>query len=338
MNVSNAVVHVLRGPVVESKHNGHIAVVDWQGRLLAHLGQYTHLTFARSTAKPLQSIPVVESGAAARTGMTQPEIALMCASHSGEPDHTEAARSILAKSGLTPDSLSCGVHEPWHRPTAEAMRLRGEKPTALHNNCSGKHAGMLALAACRGDSVAGYIRPEHPVQRRMRETVADMCGLSSEELAVGIDGCGVPVFGMPLWRLAYAFARLGRPDSLGPTRAEAAAAIVAAIRAYPRYIAGTGRFDTQLIEATRGRIVGKMGAEGVFALTVPDLGIGVAVKIEDGAERALYPTVVETLFQLGLLDEAEQKRLQSFRTPANTNWQGMQVGGLLPVFQLHRQE
>ncbi|TBL78316.1 asparaginase [Paenibacillus thalictri] len=334
MNRSEIVAHVVRGPIVESKHHGHLAVVDHRGHVKYAVGQPDVFTFIRSTAKPLQAISVVESGAA--RGLAQQQIALLCASHGGEPGHTEAAHAILASLGLTAEALTCGAHEPFHAPTAAAMRARGECPTALHNNCSGKHAGMLALAAMYEADIGSYASPNHPVQLQMRKTVADMCEFPEDRLALGTDGCGVPVFGMPLDRLARAYARFGQPDDLGSSRVKAINLIKDAICNYPYFIAGTGRFDTKLIEVTQGRIIGKMGAEGVFALTCPDANLGLAVKIEDGSERALYPVVMEALIQLDMLKAAEIAELQAFHTPKVTNWKGTEVGAILPQFQLRQ--
>lgn len=336
MSRSEIIVHIIRGSIVESKHRGHIAAVDAQGCLHYYLGQHTCFVYARSTAKPLQAIPVVETGAAKKSGLSMKEIALLCASHSGEPEHTDAARSILEKSGFTPDDLACGAHEPFHQPTAAALRRQGKMPTPLHNNCSGKHAGMLTLAAFQNVPSFRYFSPDHPVQQQMLQVVADMCGLPEEDVALGIDGCGVPVFGMPLNRLAYAFARLGKPAGLAPSRSEAIGIIMEAVRNNPRYIAGTDRFDTRLIEVTKGRIIGKMGAEGVYALTIPEHGLGMALKVEDGAERALYPAVVEALAQMHQLNETEQEELKRFHTPALKNWQEKEVGRIVPSFRLQR--
>ncbi|MEC0247305.1 asparaginase, partial [Paenibacillus chitinolyticus] len=213
MSASSAVIaRVIRGPITESIHRGHIAVVDHTGRLLHSLGDPHAVTFARSTAKLIQALPVLESGAASDFGFTDAEIALICASHNGEDQHVRAARSILAKAGAEADDLQCGSHYPFHKPTSRQMRQEGEAPTPLHNNCSGKHSGMLSLAAKLGVSAEHYMSPEHPVQRQMLQAVAEMAGLAPEEIPLGVDGCGVPVFGLAIDRLALAYARLGKPD------------------------------------------------------------------------------------------------------------------------------
>ncbi|RTE03628.1 asparaginase [Paenibacillus whitsoniae] len=332
MKLSNIIVRATRGNITESLHRVHFALVNAEGALLAGAGDSRLLTFARSTAKLIQALPVLESGAAERFGLTEAEIALCCASHNGEAEHVSAAQGILSKLGLNPLHLQCGAHEPYHAPTAQAMRERGEKPTTLHNNCSGKHSGMLALCAQLGASPDTYMAISHPVQQAMLEAVSAMSNVAPRDMELGIDGCGVPVFGMPLDKLALAFARLGKPDGLPAARQAACRGIVAAVRKFPAYLAGEDRFDTQLIEVTGGRIVGKMGAEGMFALTIPDKGLGLSLKIEDGNQRALYPAVLEALIGLNLLTSEEAAKLADFRQPVIRNWQGTEVGRILPQF------
>lgn len=334
MKPSNTIVRVYRGNITESIHRVHLAVVNTKGSLLHGAGDPQLLTFARSTAKLIQALPVIESGAVDHFGLGDAEIALCCASHNGEAEHVSAAQGILGKLGFHHEHLQCGAHEPYHAPTAQAMRERGEAPTTLHNNCSGKHSGMLALCAHLGASPDTYMSLQHPVQQLMLEAVCAMSDIPKSQMELGIDGCGVPVFGMPISHLALAFARLGSPEALSEARANACQRIVAAVRKYPQYLAGSDRFDTQLIEVTQGRIIGKMGAEGIFALTVPEKGLGLVLKIEDGNQRALYPAVVEALRQLDLLSAAEVNQLAAFHTPTVHNWQGTEVGIIRPDFQL----
>ncbi|MBD0379327.1 asparaginase [Paenibacillus sedimenti] len=334
MKPSDMTVRIYRGPITESIHRFHLAVVNTDGALLHQAGDPHLLTFARSTAKLIQTLPVIESGAADHFGLGDAEIALCCASHNGEAEHVSAARGILGKLGYTHEHLQCGAHEPYHAPTAQAMREQGITPTTLHNNCSGKHSGMLALSAHLHAAPDTYMSIEHPVQQLMLEAVCAMSGVPQELMHLGIDGCGVPVFGMPIDRLALAFARLGSPAGLAEARASACRRIVAAVRKYPQFLAGSDRFDTRLIEVTGGRIIGKMGAEGIFALTMPEEGIGFVLKVEDGNQRAMYPAVVEALKQLGLLKESEVSALAAYHTPTIHNWQGTEVGRIQPDFQL----
>ncbi|NRF92776.1 asparaginase [Paenibacillus frigoriresistens] len=334
MKPSDTIVRIFRGSITESIHRVHLAVVNTGGTLLHQAGDPQLLTFARSTAKLIQALPVIESGAADHFGLTDAEIALCCASHNGEAEHVSTAHGILGKLGYHHEHLQCGAHEPYHAPTAQAMRERGESPSSLHNNCSGKHSGMLALCAHLGASPDTYMSIQHPVQQLMLDAVCAMTGVPKPEMQLGIDGCGVPVFGMRIDQLALAFARLGRPDELPQARANACQRIVAAVRKYPQFLAGSDRFDTRLIEVTGGRIIGKMGAEGIFAVTIPEQGLGFVLKIEDGHVRALYPAVVEALKQLSLLSESEVSELASYHTPTIHNWQGTEVGIIRPDFQL----
>lgn len=334
MNSSEMILRVTRGPLTESIHRGHIAVVRSDGTLVHHLGNAELLTFARSTAKLIQALPIITSGAADHFHLSDAEIALCCASHNGEQIHTDTALSMLQKIGRKPEDLLCGAHKPYHKPTADEMGKKGIAPTVLHNNCSGKHSAMLALAAQLGVPHEQYMEPEHPVQQLMLQAVSSMSGAAEAEIPLGIDGCGVPVFGLALSRLALAYARLGKPEGLPAEIAEASKRVIRAIRRYPEMLAGSDRFDTQLISVTKGRILGKMGAEGVFAVTVPDEGIGLALKVEDGARRALYPVVTEALFQLGLLSAEETKALSAFHRPVLRNWKGTIIGELVPEFSL----
>lgn len=332
MRESIQLIHVMRGAVVESIHRGHMAVVDTSGRLLAGAGNPDFVTYARSSAKFIQAVPVVASGAAEAFGYTEQEIAVMCASHGGEPTHVNTVAAMLGKLGIGPEKLLCGAHAPYHKPSADALVEEGRHPSSLHNNCSGKHTGMLTLASYIGAPLETYLEPDHPVQKLMLAAFAEFAGIAEDEIAVGVDGCGVPVYGAPLKNIALAFARLGKPS--GPLPVEACRTIVGAVSKHPYMIAGEGRFDTALIEATGGRLVGKMGAEGVFAVTIPGSGLALASKIEDGNQRANYPAVTEALMQLGWLSQEESERLSSFHHPVVKNWAGTEVGRIVPVFKL----
>ncbi|WP_442603883.1 asparaginase [Paenibacillus sp. KN14-4R] len=331
---SNLTVRVLRGPMMESLHTGHAVVVNTQGEILFSAGNPNFVTYARSTAKLIQALPIIESGAADHFHLTDKEIALLCASHNGEDEHVQTAQSILSKIGLTSDALSCGVHDPFHAPTTKRMREEGISATTLHNNCSGKHSAMLALAVHLNASTEGYAAVEHPVQQFMRNTVSEMSGVPLDELVIGIDGCGVPVFGMGIHQLALAYARIGNPEGLESTRANACRRIINAIAAHPYYVAGSDRFDTALAEVTKGRIIGKLGAESVYAMSVPDKGWGIVLKIQDGSKRALEPAAAEILHQLGLLSPQELQALESYRLPTTRNWMGTQVGAIVPEANL----
>lgn len=333
---SELLVHVTRGRLTECFHRGHIAVSNASGEMLYELGNRQHVTYARSTAKLLQVVPLVETGAADHYGFTPAEIAVMCASHNGEREHVQAVQSILTKLGLDESALLCGAHQPYDRQTREQLAANNEKPSSLHNNCSGKHAGMLALAKYLNMPLTAYIERDHPIQKHITETIAELAQIKVDDLVIGIDGCGVPVFGLTIEQLALAYSRYGHGEYVSDNRAAACRRIVAALREQPFYLAGSERFDTRLIEVTNGRIIGKMGAEGVYAITVPASSLGIAVKVEDGAARALYPTVVETLKQLLLLNESELAQLSEFHTPAILNRSGKHVGTIEPSFKLHK--
>ena len=314
---------VLRGGVVESRHRVHVAVVDGAGRLRASSGDADFPTFARSAIKPLQALPLLEDGAAADLELSARELALCCASHSGEAHHVETAAAILAKAEAGIGSLACGPHEPFHAPTARALRERGEAPTRLHNNCSGKHAGMLALARFHGWPQAGYQGAEHPVQRRMLQEMERWSGLPAEAIATGVDGCGVVTFGLPLQRLARAtaaFAAAARRPEGG------VGSLVRAMADHPEYVAGTERLCTELARTVGGRLFAKVGAEGVYCAGSPGAELGVALKVEDGALRAAETALVSVLATLGLLSEQEEERLQRWGRPLLRNTRGEVVG------------
>lgn len=337
MHCSDTLLHVTRGPLTESAHRGHIAVTDRTGRIMYASGDPEAFIFARSSMKPIQALPVLESGAADAYGFTAREIAILCASHNGEAEHTETVAAMLEKLKLTHTCLLCGPHMPFDAAAAAKLTEAGIKPTELHNNCSGKHTGMLALALQLGADIADYMNPAHPVQRKMLQTVSQMSGYPEDQIVLGTDGCGVPVFGLPLSRLAAAYAEFGalsKETDRSSARAKAAARIAAALASNPFQLAGTDRYDTRLIEVTRGRLIGKMGAEGVFAVTAPELGLGLALKIEDGAQRAIYPAVTEALLQLEWLTPSEGQELAGFHKPAVRNWKGTLVGQIEPVFRL----
>lgn len=334
MTLGEQLIYSRRGRLIEHMYTGHIAVADMSGAQLQYAGSPLTVAYARSAAKPLQAIALVERAEAATLQLDEREIAVICASHSGEALHREAVASILAKIGADETALRCGIHQPYNDDEARALAADGRMPTLLHNNCSGKHAGMLALSRLLQADLGSYDQPSHPVQHMLLDTVADIAGLSPDELVVGTDGCGAPVFGLPLCALATAFARLGCPDRLPAERRRACQTIVRALRREPFYLAGSGRFDTALIHVSGGRLVGKMGAGGVYALTAPEQRLGVAVKLMNGDMQATYAVVVEALLQLGLLSDRESRELAEYRRPVLTNHHGTAVGAVEPCFTL----
>ncbi|MFL6227191.1 MAG: asparaginase [Pyrinomonadaceae bacterium] len=335
-------VNVTRGGITESRHRGHVCAVDGDGSVVAFLGSPETVSYLRSSSKPHQAIPLVASGAADRFNFTPQEIAIACGSHSGEPVHTETVAGMLRKIGLDESALKCGAHEPYSKETARALGERGEEPTALHNNCSGKHAGMLALALQLGARVEAYDEPSSPVQLAISRIIEQFSSIPLEDVAVGTDGCGVPTFGVTVRAMALMAVRLVAPLAEWNTAVRAAARrIVAAMTSHPLMIEGTNEMDTELITLTKGRLVSKVGAEGVYTAAVLPCaeyprGLGVAIKLEDGdrKERARPVAVVETLRQLGLLRAAELDALSRFAGDTLTNHRGDRVGEVCAAFEL----
>jgi L-asparaginase II len=285
-------VQVTRGGITESRHRGHIVALEPDGTIGAYLGVPETVTYLRSSAKPHQAIPLVASGAADRFGFNEKEIALACASHSGESIHTELAASMLKKIGLGPEALKCGIHEPFSPEVARQLREKGEEPNVLHNNCSGKHVGMLALALHLGAPTETYDEATNLVQLTIGKVISEFSGVPIEDIAVGTDGCGVPVFGITVKAMALMYARLvSTPPEFDDQTRSACARIVSAMTTYPELIGGTSdRLDTEIMRAANGRLVSKVGAEGVYTVGVLPCddwprGLGLALKIEDGRGR-----------------------------------------------------
>ncbi|HEY2846435.1 MAG TPA: asparaginase [Pyrinomonadaceae bacterium] len=299
--------NVIRGDTVESVHSGHVMIVDGEGNTIFEAGDPRSVTFFRSASKPFQLIPVITSGAADVFGFTDDEIALGCASHSGEPMHMEIAKRMLAKAGFTEDDLHCGTHLPFNEKEAERMLKAGEQPTQLHNNCSGKHAAMLALARHIDADPAKYESMASPVQRRAMRCVADFAEMPSEKIKLGVDGCSVPNFAVPVGAMAKSFANLVRPAKLHGLVQAASNRVVAAMTKYPELIGGTNRLDTMLMRSAGGRIVSKVGADGVWCCGVLpsgrySTGLGIALKVADGDDHRGRPVIaVAILKQLGLI-------------------------------------
>lgn len=335
--MSNPMVRVTRGDITESWHHGDIAIVDENGHVKSSLGDAKRVIFARSSAKPLQALPLVESGAADFFNMSPAEIALCCASHNGEEKHTDLVFSFLNRIGVSQEKLRCGTHAPYYGPAHEKLLRDGAVISEIHNNCSGKHAGMLAYASFLGADLDTYLDLEHPVQQRILRTVSEVCEIAEADIEIGIDGCGVPVHGLPLWKFAMAFARFVRPSMFPEPRAVAMKRIASAMMQHPDIVAGTGRFCTDLMSAAPGEILGKAGAEGVYCAAVVSKGIGICVKTDDGNARAAGPATVEALYQSGLISESVVMALASVHRPILKNHQGKVVGSLQPDFKLEGQ-
>ncbi len=321
-------VTVLRGAIAESLHRMEAAVSDSSGAGIAETGGAARVTTFRSAAKPFQLLPLVERGHADRFALDAEALAVMSASHTGSPYHVALVRGILERAGLTDRDLACGYHDPIDGDSLRHLATRPEERTALYNNCSGKHAGMLLLALAEGWPTAGYERAEHPMQRLMLESVADCCGLPASRVAIAIDGCSVSVFGVPLPAMARAYARLAAAAPGGEARAGALARIRGAMQTYPRAVGGVGRFGTALMEASEGALVAKGGAEGLECVGSLERGQGLALKCEDGAARGVPPATLAVLEQLGWISARQLGRLREWRRPVMKNHAGLEVGAL----------
>ena len=321
-------VEVTRGGRVESRHRGAAVIVDAGGRLVAAWGDIERPVFPRSAVKPIQAIPLLETGAADRYAVTDSELALACASHGGGREHLRVVDRWLRRIGLGPEFLVCGPHPPLCEQAAAALARTGEPPTPLHNNCSGKHAGFLTTALALGAPTAGYEAPDHPVQRRVRQALAEMGDVALPDDTVAIDGCGVPVIAIPLVAIARAFAGLADPDRISPGRATAVRRIVAAMAAHPSLVANRDRFETRVIEASRGAIIVKGGAEGVSAAALPGAGLGIALKIDDGAKRGAETAMAALLLRVAASDCRGRAALAAYRDVAIVNTGGATVGAV----------
>lgn len=332
--VTRARVEVLRDGAVESAHAVHVAVCASDGALVGRAGDADRAIFARSAIKPFQALPLVEDGAVQALGMRQEELALCCASHNAEDAHVATAAAILKRAGARETFLACGPHPPYFEAAARALARRGEEPRAIHNNCSGKHAGMLALCRHNGWRPQGYHLPDHPVQERVQRVLEEWSGVAASTMTTATDGCGVVTFGLPLRGLAAAFARLAaasRDDESSP-----AGQVVGAMVSHPFHVAGTGRLCTELMAAARGRVFAKTGAEGVYGAGVPELGLGVALKVEDGNKRASEPMLLAVLAALDAVGRNELSGLGAWAQPEVKNTRGDVVGQIRVELELER--
>lgn len=328
-------VEVVRGGVVESRHAVQMAVCDAEGVMVASSGETSSQTFYRSAAKPLQALPLVEEGIAERLGLTAAELALCCASHEGEPQHVAGARAILEKAKVHEDFLACGPHPPFSETAARKIFAGDGEPLPIHNNCSGKHAGMLALAVGMGWDPVGYHLPDHPVQRRMLAEIVRWSGVEEDEVGLGVDGCGVTCFAVSLEAMAGSFARFAAAAREG----HSAASVVQAMTAHPFMVGGTGRTCTDVMDRVSGRVFVKLGAEGVYAGGIPDRGLGFAIKVIDGGRRAVEVALVWLLHEIGALSDTEAGQLSAHGRPSIHNTRGELVGEIRPdlCLALHSQ-
>ena len=326
-------VELTRGKIVESFHRGAVAVSDAAGKIHFQLGDIERPVYPRSAFKMMQALPLIETGAADAFKVTPKELSMACASHSSEPFHVKTVAGWLKRIGCGEGDLACGPHLPMSEAAARVMQRGRKEPTRLHNNCSGKHSGFLCTACHMGEPVAGYVEIDHPVQVRVRQAIAELCDVDGAQMPWGIDGCAAPNFALPLKNLALGFARLADPSGLASNRAAAAHRLVKAVRENPLYESGTGRSDVALIEATTGGTVTKIGAEGVYSASIPALGLGVALKIDDGTGRAAETAIAAVLARLGVLDEKTDAARLLITAPI-TNWRGDHCGERRPAESL----
>jgi len=323
-------VEVVRGGLVESRHRVDIAVCDDAGAVLAFVGDVDGWTYLRSAAKPMQALPLVEEGVADAIGMSSSELALCCASHESEVRHIEGARSILAKAGAAESLFRCGPHPPFSTEAARALADAGEEPAAVHNNCSGKHAGMIALALHMGWDPVDYHRADHPVQRRMLDEVVRWSGVAADQVRSGVDGCGVLCFAVPLSGIARTFASF----AAAADRAEPAARVVEAMTDHPLMVGGTGRTCTDVMATAGDRVFVKVGAEGVYAGGLRGRGIGFAIKVADGGRRAVEVALVRLLSDLDVIDASEVEALSGHGNPRVLNTRDETVGEVRAAFSV----
>jgi L-asparaginase II len=335
-------VEVTRGSLVESRHRGAIAVIDADGGSVLDVGDMERLVFPRSAVKAIQAMPLLESGIADSLGLTDKEIALACASHMGEPEHAATAAGMLAKVARDADCLECGTHWPLSDKAARAMAARGGEPTALNNNCSGKHAGFICFACGIGQDPKGYVRPDHAVQKAVRNMLEDFTGSSHEDDVAGIDGCSMPTYAVPLPALAFAFAKFGTGHGISAKCKAAAERIRRAVADNPTMVAGRERFDTRIAEIFGQRAFVKGGAEGVYCAALPELGYGIALKIDDGggrltdngSNRAAEVTMAALIAHFLDLNDKEASELAPLGRPVLRNWNGITVGEVRPAEQI----
>lgn len=332
--MDDVLVEVFRGTRVESAHRGAAVVCDADGAVVFALGDAERPVFPRSAVKAIQALPLVESGAADALGFGARELALACASHAGEPEHVALARDMLRRAGLTQAALECGAHWP-SGAAGFALARGGGGASQIHNNCSGKHAGFLCTCAHAGLDPRNYVAAGHPAQQAVREALESVTGAPHDPAAMGIDGCSIPTYAVPLRSLALGFARMATGLGLSPHRAAAARRLLHACIAQLWFVAGTGRADTALMEAGAGRIFTKTGAEGVYCAAIPELGCGIAVKCDDGAGRAAEVVVAAVLARLMRDDGEIAAKLQALAAPALRNCNGIEVGGLRPAAALN---
>lgn len=332
--MSVKLVEVIRSNLIESVHRGSLAIVNSDGKLLHGLGDVDRPTYFHSSAKPLQGIASLDAGIVEKFGLDLKEVAIMISSHSGESEHIEVLGGLMKKIGIGTEALECGIADPIGSDVLRELYTAGRTISKLHCNCSGKHLGMLAACSAMGYSTKDYNQKNHPVQERVKRVITEFCGVPSERMADGIDGCTVPVYAVPLRNMALSFANLCNPDFLDGKYKKSQNYILSAMTMYPEYMAGKRRLDTVLMKRYGSRVIGKVGAEGVYCAGLIGKATGIAIKIEDGSARATSPVILETLLQMGILNDEEVEGMKEFWKPSLFNNKGEVIGEIRPSFGL----
>jgi L-asparaginase II len=328
---------VTRNKYVESIHYGFICVVDPQGKIIYQRGDPNTKFFFRSSAKPIQVIPFIKSGGAKAMNYTLKEIAIACASHTGEERHQKTVMGVLGRLGLDESSLHCGTMVPYNEDESKRLIKEGYEPSALHVSCSGKHAAMLAYSEYLGCDISNYENINHPVQKEILKTIGFFADEKPEEIPIGTDGCGLPIFLLPVYKMALSYAKLVRfsqePDN---PYYDACKTVFEAMTSHPEMVAGSNEFCTELMSATKGKLIGKVGAEAVYCLGIKKGSLGACIKIADGGERAVYPVAMQLLLELGILEESEYEELEHWHNVRLMNNLKEHVGYIIPVFQTEK--
>lgn len=332
--MSEKLVCVSRGEVIECIHRGDVVVVDLNGDILHQVGDPHKFTYFRSAAKPIQAINVLVSGAFEKYNITKKELAVICSSHYAEETHLSSVESILQKIGLEKSNVLGGIVHSLSYDVAIKHARDQKELDATISDCSGKHSGMLAVCKLKNYSIHDYLNPEHPLQREILQIISDVCDISIENMKIGIDGCSAPVHAMPLYNMALGYARISNASFFQNHYESAANKIFEAMTKHPEMVSGTNGFCSEFIAATNKRMIGKVGAEGVYCVGIKDKGIGIAVKIENGNMKMLSPVVIEVLNQLDLLTNSEKEKLKKWHIMDNTNDIQTVVGSIYPDFKL----
>ncbi|MDL4841051.1 asparaginase [Aquibacillus rhizosphaerae] len=335
--MKSAAIKVYRGEHLESTHEIHIAIINTEGDLIAYFGDAQRPTFARSSLKPFQAVPSVESGATQQYSILEQELAIFCGSHNGEDFHRQTVSGVLEKIGLNESHLQCGTQIPRDMNSYKQLIKNGGELTPIYSNCSGKHAGMLVGCMNQNFDLHRYREMSHPYQQQVLEVIANISDYNQHEIKMSVDGCGLPVHSLPLNHIAIAFGRLATPEKWhkgSELRKNTLNQIREAMVRYPEMVAGTKRFDTDLMKAFNGEVVAKLGAEGVHCFGIKSKGIGVAIKVEDGNERATNVASMEVLRQLGIRDSSVFKQLKSYHYAPVLNARKEKIGEIIPDFQL----